>query len=238
MRKIAIIFLLFTFTRSASQSPDSSILFSKAQRDSLQNNDNSPFDSLSLYNGRRFYGYPVTIEGHAFYRTNGLNSGSVLYNNTWFYNVDILYDIYEDQLIVKHPPPFELNLVVFKERIPEFILNGEVFVYLPKDKDNVIGNGFYQKLTAGKAIALAKRSKYLEEKTYNLQIEQRFIQKDRFYVLKDGKYYHIKKQDDLVELLNDKRQQMHEFRSRFNQKFKKNPEQFIIAMTDYYNQLP
>ena len=238
MRKFAILFLLFPFTRSAAQSPDSLIAYSNPRQDTLSTSYNIPFDSLSLYNGRRFYGYPISIEGNAFYRATGSTPGSVLYNNTWFYNVQLMYDIYQDQLIVKHPPPFELNVIIFKERIPEFIIGDQVFVYLPKDKDGVVDNGFYQKLTHGKAIALARRAKLLEEKTSNLQVEQRFIENDHFFVLKDGIYHSIKKQNDLLELFNDKRQEIHDFRSRFNQKFKKNPEQYIIALTNYYNQLP
>jgi len=236
MRKFAVIFLLFPFTRSASQSPDSLISYASPLRDSLFNNYNAPFDSLSLYNGRRFYGYPVSIEGHAFYGSGESSRGSVLYNNSWFHNVALLYDIYDDQLIVKHPPPFELNLILFKERIPGFVMRGQVFVYLEKDKDGVIDKGFYQKLTDGKAIVLARRTKRLEEKTSSLTVEQRFIEKDHFFVLKDGVFYSIKKQDDLLELFKDKRQAIHEFRSGYNQKFKKNPEQFIVAMTNYYNQ--
>jgi hypothetical protein len=127
---------------------------------------------------------------------------------------------------------------LFKERIPEFTLAGDVFMYLPKDKGNVIDKGFYQKLTSGKVIAIARRTKQLEEKTYGLQIEQRFIAKDQFFVVKDGIYHSIKKQDDLLDLFDDKRQEIYEFRSRFNQKYKKNPEQFIVAFTNYYNQLP
>jgi len=237
MRKFAIIFLLFPFTRSASQSPDSLISYTHS-RDSFSFSNNVPFDSLSLYNGRRFYGYPIYIEGHAFYRSTGSTRGSVLYDNTWFHNVELMYDIYQDQLIVKHPPPFELNVVIFKERIPEFKIGDDVFVYLPKDKDGVMDKGFYQKLTHGKAIALARRTKELEEKTYNMTVEQRFIEKDHFFIFKEGAYHSIKRQGDLLELFNDKRQQIHDFRSRFNQKYKRDPEQYIIALTNYYNQLP
>lgn len=230
MRRLAAILLLLSATRCASQSNDA-----RNPDDTLA--AYAQIDSLSLYSGRQFIGYPISIDGHAFYGTSELTNGDILYNSVWYHNVHLLYDIYNDQLIVQHPPPFQINIILFKERIPEFTRENDVFVYVRKDPKNVVTSGFYQRLTKGRATVLIRRTKILDEKVSGLQVEQKFVIKDRYYVLKDGTYHSIRRQDDLINLFKDRRQEISQYRSQLNERFKKNPEHYIVAMANYYNQL-
>ena len=213
MRKLTVIFFFFPFTASLAQSVDAPTNNFSTRQDSLLNTYYSLRDSMSLYNGRQFYGYPASIEGFAFFGSNDMAHGSVLYNNVWYHHVGLFYDIYKDEVIVRHPPPFEVNVILYGENISQFILDGQIFVYVPKDKNNVMDNGFYQQLTAGNATVLVKRKKLLEEKINGLTLEAKFITKNHFFILKDGVYHSIKREDDLMSVLKDRRQELYQYKS-------------------------
>ncbi|HET6995676.1 MAG TPA: hypothetical protein VFI06_11875 [Chitinophagaceae bacterium] len=237
MRKLTVIFFFFPFTASLAQSADVPANSFSTRQDSLLNTYYSLRDSLSLYNGRQFYGYPTSIEGYAYYGSNDLMPGSVLYNDVWYHQVGMFYDIYKDELIVRHPPPFEVNVILFREKVSQFVLDGQTFVYVGRDKNSVMENGFYQQLIAGKATLLVKRQKLLEEKVNGLQVEARFIAKNHFFILKDGVYRTIRKEDDLMSVLKDRRQELYQYKSSKRLRYKSNPELFIMIITNYYNQL-
>ncbi len=237
MRILQVIFFFLSFSACLAQAPDGSAPVLSHGQDSMVTAYYSVRDSLLLYNGRQFYGYPTSIEGHAFYGTGDVGSGSVLYNNVWYHHVLLYYDIYKDELIVRHPPPFEVNVIVFGANVSRFIVNGQTFIYLNRDKDNVLTDGLYQELATGNVTLLAKRKKLLEEKINGLQLEARFIAKDNFFLVRDGVYHPIRKEAELMSLLNDKREELYQFKRANALKFRANPEQFILAITNYYNQL-
>jgi hypothetical protein len=235
MRTLTAIFIFLPFAHAVGQPADTLSGGLHFPQDSLLNIYDSRKDSLSLYNGRQFYGYSLSIEGSAFFQANEWGHGSVLYDGAWYRNVELMYDLYRDELIARHP--VGIPIVLFRERVQEFILTGKVFVYLEKDKNNVVSNGFYQRVTDGKATVYAKRVRKLEEKIDGLFIERKFILADQFFVLKVGVYYTVKKQKGLLALFKDKRQEISEYKGRLKQKYKTNPEQFIVNIADYYNQL-
>jgi hypothetical protein len=237
MRKLTVIFFFFPFTASLAQSVDAPANNFSTRQDSLLNTYYSLRDSMSLYNGRQFYGYPASIEGFAFFGSNDMAYGSVLYNNVWYHRIGLFYDIYKDELIVRHPPPFEVNVILYGENISQFILDGQTFVYVARDKNNVMDNGFYQQLTAGNATILVKRKKLLEEKINGVTLDVRFITKNHFFILKDGVYHSIKREDDLMSVLKDRRQELYQYKSSMHLRYKSNPELFIMSITNYYNQL-
>jgi hypothetical protein len=237
MRKLIVIFFFSPFTASMGQSAGVPANNFSSGQDSILNAYYSLRDTLSLYNGRQFYGYPASIEGFAFFGSNDMAHGSILYNNVWYHHIGLFYDLYKDEIIVRHPPPFEVNIILYGDNISQFILDGQTFVYLARDKNNVIDSGFYQQLATGNATILVKRKKLLEEKINGLQLEAKFVTKNRFFILKDGVYQTIKREDDLLSVLKDKRQELYEYKKSRGLRYKSNPELFIMTITNYYNQL-
>lgn len=222
--------------QAASQPPGSLTGNSSPAADSLVNMYYADQkESPLLYNGRQFYGYASSIQGHAYYLSNTWNPGFVLFDGLLYRDKELMYDIYRDELIIKHPKG--IHVILFRERVQQFNLAGQFFVYIEKNSEAGIRNGFYQQLTDGKATAYVKRVKILEEKIDGLVLERKFLPADQFFILKDKIYQPVKKQKDLLKILKDKRQELSQYKSRQKIKYKENPEQFIVRMTAYYNQL-
>jgi hypothetical protein len=190
--------------------------------------------SLPLYNGRQFYGYPASFKEHAFYPVNEWSTGSILFDNMWYNNVPVMYDVYKDEVVVMHPNgvPF----VLFSDRVQEFSLRGHVFVRLFAAKDK-IATGFYERLSTGKATIFAKRVKLLDEKIIGLEIERKFIIKDMFYVQKDKLYTRINKQQSLLSVLKDKHGELQQYIKQSRIRFKAGPETYITQVAEFYNKL-
>jgi hypothetical protein len=188
---------------------------------------------LEIYNGRVFYGYPG-IDGFAFYPVKEWQKGSILYDGTLYHDVFILYDIYKDQVIIRHPNTVPVYL--FSERVQKFYFDGQTFARLHPDKDNVLKDGFYQVLAEGKVSVVVMRQKKIDEKIVDLTLERKFISSNLYYASKDGNYYLINKQKILLNLLKDKRQNILKHLKKQKLKYRQDAEKTIVAIAEFYNQ--
>jgi hypothetical protein len=235
MRKFTGLVLLFCVFSAAGQPGGSPAPVATVSDSLVRIYQSSLGANLPLYNGRQFYGYSTAIIGHAFFPVNEWITGSVLFDNMWYHRIPLMYDAYKDELVTMHPNgvPF----ILFNDRVQEFSLNDKVFVRLFASKGNRIATGFYQRLSSGKAIAFAKRVKFLEEKIVGLEIERKFLVKDVFYIMKDNIYTRIKKAQSLLGVLNDKHSELAQHISQERIKYKSGAEAYIINVTEYYNKL-
>src|SRR5262245_1186863 len=55
-----------------------------------------------LYNGFLHIGYSHKIEGVAYYPDNNWGKGTVIYDGLEFPDVNMLYDVYKDELVIQH----------------------------------------------------------------------------------------------------------------------------------------
>ncbi|MEP7373360.1 MAG: hypothetical protein ABI675_08180 [Chitinophagaceae bacterium] len=234
MKKMAGFFLFFPvlyaegqsavqINSSPSMAVDSAVNLYFAARDK----------ELEIYNGRVFYGYPG-IDGHAFYPSKDWQKGSILYDGTLYHDVFMQYDVYKDQVIIRHPNT--IPIYVFSERVQKFYFGGQVFIRLRPDKNNVLKEGFYQILTEGKVTIVVMRQKKLEEKIVDLTVERKFLSSNLYYALKDGNYYPISKQKFLLNLLKDKRQNILKHLKKEKLKYKQDAERTIVTIAEFYNQ--
>jgi len=234
MRQLALSLLLFYFFSAAGQPIDSAGKKSNQAPDSTINlYFTSVGETSGLYNGRVFYWYPL-MKGHAFYPSADWQKGSVLYDGTWYQNLFIMYDIYRDEIVLKHPNSIPIRL--FSDRIQEFQLEDQHFTRLQPDKDNVLKDAFYQVLAIGKVTVFAARQKKIEENIVENTLERSFITVDQYYLLKDGRYHLILNQKQLLSILKDKRQSITQNLRKQKLKYKKEKEKTIVQVAKFYNQ--
>lgn len=232
MKKLTAILCLFSFFNAGGQSLQ--VFATRPGADSvISDYFTSLGETLPIYNGRVFYGYPGVLED-GFYPSGGWNKGSIFFDGIWYHDISFMYDIHQDEVILLHSSNTPIRLI--SERIQQFKYQGFHFVRLAPDKDNVIKSGFYQRLVDGPVSILAKRTKKIEENIVDLAIERRFITVYQYIALKDGIYTPINKQKSLLDLLKDKRQAVLQHLKQQHLKFKKEKEKAIVEMTEFYNQ--
>ncbi|MFC0776049.1 hypothetical protein [Terrimonas alba] len=191
-------------------------------------------ETLAIHNGRVFLGYPGIV-GDAFYPSTAFQKGSILFDGTWYHDVSIMYDIYQDDVILLHPGSTPIRL--FSGRIAQFSFDGLNFVRLNADKDHVLKPGFYQHLVEGNATILVHRSKKIEENIVDMRVERKFVSATRYFILRDGAYHPIHRQKFLFDILKVNRQAIIKHLKSQGIRYKDDQEKAIIAIAQYYNQL-
>jgi hypothetical protein len=188
-----------------------------------------------LYNGIEHVRYLPTIEGIPYYLADEWKPGTIEYNGVVYRDVPMKYDMVKDQVIVKHPNGYSA-FSLFSPRVAYFVVGGDRFVYIPEGSDKTLPPpGFYQELRTGALSVLAKRSKWIDEQVLSGKLEQKFLPRNKYYVLKDGKYTSPRNEADLLALLGERKKDAKQALQRAGIKFRKAPELAILTVADYYN---
>ena len=229
---IILAFCLFHFLYSTGQT---SIKTSTAKTDSVINiYFSKQKKELAIYNGRLFRGHEYGIEGHGFYFTSDWQTGNIQYDGIWYNDLPMRYDIYKNEVMVNHPN--NIPIILFGERVQQFHFADFHFYRLKTGIKNEPIADIYQLLADGKIKLLSRRSKIIEENLENKKVEKKFIEQDKFFLVKDGIYHSIRNQKSLLNLLSDRRQEILKDLRKNNIRFKKDREKTIIHIADFYNQ--
>lgn len=187
-----------------------------------------------LYNGTEHLGYPSSYIGHAYFLTNELQKGNLVYDGLAFKDVPMLYDIYKDELIILHFNNYT-KIALLNEKLQTFLLNGHQFVYIVRDSLRVpLATGIYDKLYSGSITAYAKRSKIVEERVTD-HIEREFTEHISYYILKNGTYHTVKTYKGLLNVFKDRSREIRQYLRKNDIKFRKNPEAAIVNAATYYD---
>jgi hypothetical protein len=234
MKKIVLPLFLFSFLYAAGQTLNSTGSATPGALDSVANVYYASQDkTLAIYNGRIFYGYP-SIQEHAFYPENGWQTGSILYDGTWYHNISLMYDTHKEEVIVFHPSSVFIRL--YSERVQEFNFSGIYFVRLLAGSNKILKPGFYQRLAIGDVTLFARRNKKIDEKIEGLAIERKFVASDQFFALKDGSYKRINNKKSLLNLVKDRRQNVMKHLRQKGLLYRRDKEKTIVETAEFYNQ--
>ncbi|GAB3650199.1 hypothetical protein GCM10027594_25480 [Hymenobacter agri] len=203
----------------------------------------SPVNAPYLYNGPEYADYTRkyhTRTGHQFYLQPETLPGAVNYNDREFGAVQLQYDIVLDQVALAQPGnPLRIRLI--DDKLRTFSIEGHRFVRLVADSSNadIIQTGYYELLADGPVQALAKHSKKLYEHLNKPYIDASFVESNRLYMYKAGRYYAVRSKGAALRLLADRGPEMQQYLREHHLRFNKaNRENSVVELTRYYNGLP
>jgi hypothetical protein len=187
-----------------------------------------------IYNGRKHLGYPSSITGIAYYKTSEWQPGTIIYRDVYYPDVFLKYDLVQNDVIVRH---FNGNtaITLFTPRIKQFTIDGKSFIHFSGNDKSFPAPGLYEEMGKGKISLYVHRSKYIKETITGLQIQNEFQEKDIYYAEKDGIWYQIKKEKNLLELVKDKRTEVKNDLKKKGYKFRTDPETTLTEIVSYYN---
>ena len=190
----------------------------------------------SIYNGLLHHSYPSYMEGNAYFLIDSFQRGTVIYEDIFYENILMNYDVVTDQLVVIANQT-SMPLSLFSPRVKEFSFSGLNFFYEDEKNDIVtsLPKGYYQELVKGRATAICKTTKIILESIKDNKVHYEFEQHKRYYILKDSSSYLIKNKKDLLGVLKDQKKGIQEFMRTKKLKFRKNKEKTIAAVTQFYN---
>lgn len=196
-------------------------------------------ENSRLYNGPEYEQYDPAIKGNAYYDdVNTWKIGSVNYGDVTYTNVPMMYDIYKDCVVALLYNKTS-RYTLLNDKLHYFNLAGNHFVYINVDslKNPGIRNGIYNQLYKGKTVVLEKRSKTIQIGTTG-NLESYFTAaKKEIYLKKGAEYYNINSVSSILKALQDKKKQVQLFISDNRINYKADPEQALVKIAAYYDQL-
>jgi hypothetical protein len=188
-----------------------------------------PADKQILLNGRIWRNQYLKVEGDQFFVTNTFIKGSVTFNGKKYSNLNVKFDILNDELILN----VESNPIIFlnKEMVDSFTLNIDNRSYnvinAGNDTSSVL-RGYVNVLYDGPSSLFVKYSKYIQPLAVDGKYDL-FYQQHRIYLKWGSEIVQIRGVMKLIKLLEDKK---HEVRSFMKGKW------FKVSMKDPYTLIP
>jgi hypothetical protein len=167
-----------------------------------------------------------------------LIEGSVFYDGNLYQRINLQYDIAKDELVIKNLQQ-NATVTLIAQKVTYFTLEHHNFVYvLPANKAaDFIAPGFYEKLLHSNISVLAKRMKKFSLALNAEDNSSKYTEVNSYFLQKQDDYYSITDKHSLLVLLNDKKNQLKEYIRDNKINFKKDPEDAIIKIVTYYNQI-
>ncbi len=181
-----------------------------------------------LYNGRVWRNLYSRVRGNQFLFTNMFLPGTVLISGKLFTGLELMYDIYNDDLLIKSDNGLVLKLK--KEVIDGFTMeynNRKYDFQNLEENGNEPGEGYFNVLYKGNPELLVKYKKEIKllavNNTYDLFNQYRYI-----YLKKDGEIHLINSPKNIINLYGgNKKVIMNFIKTRRLTVTKRNPESFI-----------
>lgn len=192
------------------------------QKQAMLPYNNSHFDkaigiqNTGLYQGTVYSEkYRTVNEKTQFFKTKQFLSGSVTYEGQDYYDLELKYDLYEDQVLLKLVTSAGGGtLRLLPDRLSSFVLDGHRFIkILPKDTPDINLYGFYEiSMVGGQFTLFTKYTKKSLERKDRRSIYYEFVPGKSEYVLLYKDAYHvIASKKDVVTLFPDQKKQIDKF---------------------------
>jgi hypothetical protein len=232
---IALAFILSVFAACrclAQTRPPDSTLYSDAAKQVIGQFKATIADQSELYNGAQYELYPPANKGTFYFLDKNYCVPSVIhYNDTWYKNIPILYDVHNDVMVSIAGN----NLYAMRsEKVSDVYLLDHHFIYRNADPLNSLAAGFYDLLYGGKSAVLVKRTKKIDESKATETIYEDITD---IYVKKGNKYYPVNSKGSVMDVFKDKNKELNQYLKDNKIKFNKDRESAIARLAGYYDQI-
>ena len=221
--------LLLTFLLTISVGADlQATVPGKTISDSYKSERQDIIKNQILYNGRAWRNLYYRVKGNQYLFTDMFLPGTVSISGKLFTGLELRYDIYNDQLMIKSDRAIILQLN--KEMVEGFTIeyNNRRYDFQKLEEDtNEPDQGYFNILYKGRSELLVKYKKDIlllaVYNTYDL-----FNQYHHIYVKKDGEIYLINKKKNIINLYGGNNKAIMGFiKSRRLTVTKEDPDSFI-----------
>jgi len=194
-------------------------------------------DNLVLLNGRIWRNQFSRVTGDQFFLGNIFFKGSVTFKGRKFDNLDLKYDIHNDELIlsIESYPVIMMN----KEMVDSFSLfiGNRIFsvINAGTDTSNVL-RGYVNVLYNGPSTLYVKYAKMIQPLGDDGRYDQ-FYQKHQTYLKKGTEIVPLEGKRKLMNLLEDKKNEIRDYLKRSRIKIIKQDPYTFIPVLEYYDRL-
>jgi hypothetical protein len=190
-----------------------------------------------LYRGAIYEYYDPIRSGSPYFKDSiGFTNGSILYYGIHYKNVPLIYDQYLKQVVTLLHNNYS-KLFLMNEGISAFDMYGHHFIrLLPDELNNKMDAEFYDELyNSSKLQLLVKRVKKRQIESLTSKIV--FYPSDTYYIKKGATYKSVKTKGQVLDVLNDKKQELKKYLKDNHIDYSDNKEQAMVMLLTYYDSI-
>ena len=219
---VTLLFLMFSLSMPVSMSGQESDGF-RNQLDCLSTQWYGSSDLL--VNGRPYRPEHPRASGHPYFGEDHFQKASVFIKGRKFEQVDLLYNVERDELILKHQLTNKnrVQLKLTTALVDSFVLNGQVFVNNMYGPPTGGGQGYLKKLYKGQWQLYIRMEKDFYPLYSNKNPYGRYGKTDLIYFLVDsnGKMEKVKNKRSLLKFFGENKKAVRRFMKKISFRFKK-----------------
>jgi hypothetical protein len=207
-----------------------------AQRYSSDIQMNIPEKQMIL-NGRIWRNQYTKASGDQFFLTNNFVKGSVVFNGEKFDNLDLMYDLAGDELImsiISHP-----TIIVNKEMVDSFdIIIGNRNYHIINAGTDTSGplRGYVNVLYTGPSTLFVKYIKKLQPLAVDGRYDL-FYQEHSMYLRNNNEILSFENKGDFLNILEDRKEQLKEYMKTGKIKLSRKDPDTFVPLLEYYDSL-
>jgi hypothetical protein len=196
----------------------------------------SPAGEARFYKGILYPGYDHHPQGHPFFGSDSMLTGSVYYQNVYYPETPLAYDLAKD-IVVMPDRQASLTIQLPSAEIQYFTIGMHRFIRLsPADStvSNAPATGFYEELYRGKATALARHEKVIQTIGRADENLSRYRQYDTYYLEVKAHWFTIRNDRNLRDAFDTDAGRIRDFLRKNKIKFSRDPVSAMIKACNYY----
>lgn len=194
-------------------------------------------ENTKLYNGSRYYNiYKATDDNHNFFSAPNFIKGNVEYDNATFYNVNLKYDTFNDELIFQPTGNKSfINVELIKDKVTSFTLLSHNFINSKdlKENNNIV-SGYLQVIYNSQNLTLyAKRKKNVSERIRSNKLVYLFSNEPSYYLLYNDTLHDIKSNKSFRKIFPNLAKALKTEIKENKTRFEKDEEGLLLFLTQW-----
>lgn len=193
------------------------------------------YGQIELYNGvKNITEYKIIDKNHKFYKSPNYVKGDLVYENQLYFDVEMKYDLYDDQLIIKLKKDNNfISLKLIAEKTQSFEVYGRKFTNLTNEG---ISYGFVEVLYRNSDITIFKKYKKNRKEYSDKKIlYSKFHIANEYFILSKDKGLQVVSKNSLKELFPEKVKNINLFYKKRKSLRKTNFDSFLTQLIKHLN---
>jgi hypothetical protein len=236
---VTYLILSLSNTKAQSITADSALLYKGLSNYAVDIYTKTIGEQAEIYNGPQYIFLPRATKGSPYWEGAAAYQPSIIkYNGTWYKNIPLIYDSYQDVVIATHPAN-KIKYILHSQWLSDFVLYDHHFVHIGSvdSARQGIKPGYYDQLYAGETAVFIKRSKSKTQSTSLQGAELVYEDKEDYFIRKNDIYYRVSSKGSVLDVLKDKKKQLNNYLSSNKIDFKNDKGAAMAKVAAYYDQI-
>lgn len=181
--------------------------------------------------------HPVKGEKHKFFLSPDFITGKLNYDGQSYYGYEIKYNVFEDELLVRHQGIKGVPTVkLLKNRVVDFEIDGHFFENIESTQDRDLSfSGFLEMLLTGENFTLYKNhKKKILKKTSKEGVDYQFKDRSDLFIRYNDQWHKLKSIKDIYAIDSRYKNELTKLAQKYAQIKKSDFEKFTLSIfTDF-----